>query len=143
MPVITYRPGGSGEGEVFDFSFDDIPYPEAVVIQKMTGLNFYTQVRPAFLSGDVVAIGAVLYVMIRRNEPEIQPESILDSLHPTRDLTVDYNVAEARALLLTLTALPPSEVTPELRVVMDDLRTKVGVDEPDEEPATEGEDPKA
>lgn len=138
MPIITYHPEDA-DPQTFDFEFRDLKYPVCVTIEKLTGRDFQ-HIPAAFMAGNYEVRGAVLFALLKAEEPDLRPEQFLDNLRPSADVDVDMNVAEAERILEALTRMPPETLTDEQRAVIDVLADKVrgtvlaGVDGDDEAP---------
>lgn len=65
MPRITYTPTGVEKGYVFDFDFKDIDSTQAMLVEKLTGLDFGSGVPERFFSQNMRVIHALLFVMAK------------------------------------------------------------------------------
>ena len=67
MPRITYTPTGVEKGYVFDFDFKDIDSTQAMLVEKLTGLDFGSGVPERFFSQNMRVIHALLFVLAKGN----------------------------------------------------------------------------
>lgn len=100
MPIITYTPDGGGEPSRFEFAFDDLPYPEVVALEKVTGRN-WGAIESLYWAYNFEVAGAVLLVLMRRTEPSLTIEQL--DLRP-RQLGYELTPAETHEFATRLLA---------------------------------------
>lgn len=94
---FVYKPVGSDESvhRSWDFEPNKIMSPEAIAIEKLTGMTFGQWI-DAFGKGSMTAIHAYLYVMLKRETPILKPSDVSFSFD---DFDFDLSDAELREQL--------------------------------------------
>lgn len=77
MPRLIYRPEGV-DPKVFDFKFDRLLLPECVEIEKSMGpgFDYYADAQRLFFSGNAALWFALLFVLLKREQPTLRRESL-------------------------------------------------------------------
>jgi len=125
LPIITYKgQGGTADPEVYEFEWADFRWPDAVEVQKLWGKP-WPEAKPAVLLGDWEPLGYILFVLMKKNEPDLLPDMFFPDLMPEREITVEFTKAELRQILVGLTALAPHEQTAESRAAVASLQERL------------------
>ena len=132
MPILTYT-AGDADPERFEFAFDDLPFPEVVGLEKLTGKN-WGDIEAAYWADNFEVQGYLLLTLMRRGEPGLTMEQL--DLRP-KQLAFDVTAEEREAFVRNMLARP--DLTDEQRAALSAL----GFTDGDEAPAEVSEDPKA
>lgn len=73
---FVYTPEG---GERLSWPFDPMKLtsPEAMAIEKLTGMAFGTEWIESVQKGSISAIHALLFVMLKRQRPQLKPDQVV------------------------------------------------------------------
>lgn len=126
MPIIIYTPPDA-ESERFEFDFDDLGYSEIVALEKLTEHN-WGDLEGLYWNNNFQVQGALLLVLLRRNEPALTMEQL--DLRP-KQLRFDLTPAEKGRFIANL--LKKADLTDEDRATLEAEQVAVEV----------AEDPKA
>lgn len=79
MPKFVYAPEGA---DPMKWEFDPMRLlsPEAMAIEKLTGMSFGIEWQEACVSGNMTAVHALLYVFLKRQNPTLKPDQVVFSL---------------------------------------------------------------
>jgi hypothetical protein len=107
MPKFTYKPTGSGEENhrAWDFEPDKLMSPEAIAIEKLTGMTFGEWLQ-AVRRTSMTATHAYLYVMLKRETPALKPSDVTFSLS---EVDIEASPEELRETLDDLLEIPEDE----------------------------------
>lgn len=81
MPRLIYRPEGT-DPKIFDFKFERMVLPECIEIERAMGpgFDYYADAERLFFAGNAALWFALLYVLLKREQPTLRRES-LASIH--------------------------------------------------------------
>lgn len=127
MPILTYTPEGA-DPIVFEFAFDKLMSPEAIAIEKLTGLTL-EEVGKKFLSSSVTTTHALLYVLMKRNHPTLKPDELQFT---TSEIAVELTVDETRSFVERYDAGELPVETDAQRAALEELRTTLPPEVEDE-----------
>ena len=126
MPQLTYAPEGA-DPKVWDLDFGKLLSPERIAIEKMTGLG-WRDVQKGFYNDAGVVMHALLYILLKRDRPTLQPKEVVFA---SDDITSDITDDEAHDILETLRAQESLD-DDELEVLAE-LEARFAKSDPDEE----------
>ena len=130
MPIITYSPQGI-DPYVFEFEFTDLLMPEAIAVQKASGV-MWDDVPDAFMQGNVAVTYALFQVLAKRaglDGRAAQPR--------VGELARELTTAEYRNLLdymLSQVGRDRAAWTEDQAAAVNGLAEFLGVDDPLAEP---------
>lgn len=78
MPRLIYKPEGA-DPKSWEFSPDRLLSPEVMLIERQTGLTF-AEWADALGRGSITALHAALWVLLRRDVPDLDPEAVQFSM---------------------------------------------------------------
>lgn len=72
---FSYKPEGADEARVWDFDPDKMKSGEMIAVERLTGLTWPEWI-DACSRGSIVAIHALLFVMLKRDMPGLDPGEV-------------------------------------------------------------------
>ena len=137
MPRITYTPEGTETPYVFDFDFDEVPSAQAMTVERMTGMDWYSDIPAKFSKGNFRVIHALLFVFAKSRgviPANTAPESFS---FKGSEFGLDASTREAQALYDDMSpridSLTDEEAAAYAQIAGRDDVVQASADEPDED----------
>lgn len=121
MPKITFTPEGV-EPKSWEFTFGRIMSPERAVIEKMAGGMSWDEVQQAFWKNSTAVVHAVLYVLLKREKPDLRP---IEVEFCDDDYTLEPTRIELEDWIATAEKLPELRNDPDMQAEIASLREQL------------------
>lgn len=91
MSRITYAPDGA-DPKTWDFEWSRLLSPECIAMERVTGMDYTTEIVPALARGNMLALSALLWVLLKRSAPDLRFDQVQFCLD---DISIEDDEREA------------------------------------------------
>jgi hypothetical protein len=94
MTRITFQPEGA-DPQTWSYQWSKLLSPECIAMEQATGMDYATELVPALVRGNMTALTALLWIHLRRDQPDLRFDQVqfcLDDLKLEDDDPVEAPV---------------------------------------------------